>query len=98
MRKFVFMLALLSALLFSCWTTKIEPVSIPEIDYPDFPVDVDDPSVSVSLSDDMVCIDYTADHRQVEIPLWFWLSLVEYSINVDSAVKQYQAVIESLNK
>lgn len=98
MRKLLFTLTFLSALLVSCQTTKIDSVSIPEIEYPEFPVDVSDPSVSVSLSGDMVSIDYTAEDKQVVVPLWFWLSLVEYSIDVDSAVKQYQAVIDSLNK
>lgn len=98
MRKVLFIMAFLSALLVSCRTTKIESVAVPEIEYPDFPVDITDTAVSVSLSGDMVSIDYTAEDKQVEIPLWFWLRLVEYSIDVDSAVKQYQAVIDSLNK
>lgn len=98
MRKIAVMILALSVVMTSCQTIKTEPAVVPEIDYPEFPVDVDDSSVSISLSGEMVCIDYTADGRKVEIPLWFWLSLVEYSINVDSAVKQYQAVIESINK
>lgn len=98
MRKNAIVFLLLSALLFSCQTTKIEPVAIPDIDSPEFPVDVDDPSVVVSLEKETVCIDYTAEWKQVELPLWFWLKLVEYSIEVDSAINQYQAVIENINK
>lgn len=98
MRKFAIIFLLLSAVLVSCQTTRIEPVAIPDIDYPAFPVDVDDPAVMVSLNDETVRIDYTADLRQVELPLWFWLKLVEYSIEVDSAINQYQIVIKNINK
>lgn len=97
MRRFIIFF-LLATVLISCQTTRKEPVVIPNIDYPAFPADVDDPAVMVSLNDEAVCIDYTAEQRQVELPLWFWLKLVEYSIEVDSAINQYQAVIKTINR
>lgn len=98
MRKFAIILLLLSAVLLSCQTTRIEPAVIPDIDYPVFPVDVDDPSVAIELNDETVCIDFSAEWKRIELPLWFWLKLVEYSIEVDSAINQYQAVIENINR
>lgn len=97
MRKFIIFF-LLATVLISCQTTRKEPVAIPDIDYPEFPADVDDPAVIVTLKDESVCIDYTAEWKQTEIPLWFWLKLVKYSIEVDSAINQYQAVINNINK
>lgn len=98
MRKLAILLGLLAALLVSCQTTRNVPVSVPDIEYPEFPIDVDDPSVMLTLDDSTVRVDYTAEKKQLEIPFWFWLQLVEYSIEVDSAIKQYQAVIENINK
>lgn len=97
MRRFIIFF-LLATVLISCQTIRKEPVVIPDIDYPAFPVDVDDPAVIVTLKDESVCIDYTAEWKQTEIPLWFWLKLVEYSIEVDSAINQYQAVINNINR
>lgn len=91
---------ILSAFLFiSCATTPKQKIEIPEIKYPEFPVDVNDSSVHITLEENNdVKIDYTADNEVVEIPFWFWLRLVSYSIDVDTAIKQYEAVIENLNK
>lgn len=100
MRKFRrFILACFIVFFISCRTTRnTEPVTIPDIEYPDFPVDVDNPAVKLTLEDNFVVIDYTDKGNQIKIPFWFWLRLVEYSIDVDSAIQQYKAVVEKLNR
>ena len=86
--------------LFSCQSARPVAVKIPEISYPEFPVNVNDSSVKMSLSDDgqTVEIHWLDDGRQVCIPMWFWIELVEYSADVDSAIEQYKAVLDILSR
>ena len=94
------LLVLFCALFFSCQSTKYNAVYVPEISYPEFPVNMNDSSVKVVLSDDRqnVEICWLDDGRQVCLPMWFWIELVEYTVDVDSAIEQYKSVIDILSR
>lgn len=97
MWKMFFLAIALAFLLTSCATTQRQPAAVPDIPYPEFPVNVSDTSVSVTLDNDVVKIAY-ADGKTAEITLWLWLEFVSYSIDADSAISQYEAVVETLNR
>lgn len=100
MRKLFYVIAfsLGLMLLISCATTKKTHISVPDIPYPEFPIDVTDPAVSITFSEGTVSIRTEDSGRNADIPLWLWLELTEYTIDVDSAIAQYKAVIKALNK
>ena len=86
--------------LFSCQSARPVAIKIPEISCPDFPVNVNDSSVKITLSDagQNVEIRWLDDGRKVCIPMWFWIELVEYSVDIDSAIEQYKAVVDILSR
>ena len=84
-------------LLLSCQSSKPSSVNLPTINYPKFPIDTNDSSISVSMiDDDNVCIKYLNTNKSVTIPLWFWLDLVTYAVEVDMSISQYEAIQEIL--
>lgn len=99
-KVFLALLVLFCTLFFSCQSTSRNTVDIPEISYPEFPVNVNDSSVKMTLSDDgqNVEICWLDDGRQACLPMWFWIELVEYAADVDSAIEQYKAVLDILSR
>lgn len=80
-------------LLTSCQTLK-RSGSLPDISFPDFPVDVTDNSVSIRLENDKVIINKSAENKEAEITAWLWLDFVQYAIDVDVAKQKYDRVRE----
>ena len=99
MKRATFILFPFFLLFFSCQSSKNLNVAVPEVSYPDFPVNVNDSAVKIALSDDgqNVVIDYLNEGKQVTMPMWFWVELVEYAVDVNSAIEQYKAIVEVLN-
>ena len=95
----VIIMSVLMLPLMSCVTSKQNAhLEIPNIDYPQFPVDADDPTVSVTLSGSNFVIHWATYNKTVTIPAWFWFELIEYSVNVDSAISQYEAAIKNVQE
>lgn len=91
-------LFLVMMLLMSCATTEKASVIIPDVPYPEFPIDVTDPAIAVTFNDGYVSIKSESGGKNADIPLWLWLELTEYSIDVDSAIAQYKAIIRALER
>lgn len=99
-RLFLPLFLMFSGLFFSCQSTELNSVVLPKIQCPDFPVNVSDPTVKITLSPDSqnVMISYPDEDKQLCLPMWFWLELVEYAADVDSAIEQYKAVLDILSR
>lgn len=82
-------------LLISCGTTKKAAVKLPEIDFPTFPVELNENTV-ISYTDETktTVIIKTDNKEDVLITSWLFFALVDYDIEVQLAYEKYKYLKE----
>ena len=89
----------MTPLLICCASGKQQAIELPEIEFPSFPIDIDDESIKFEAIDsDTLKITWTQEGREVTIPLWFWTDLVEYAVDVGASYKKYKSLQEIYNE
>ena len=80
----------------SCATSK-PLVSLPKIDFPEFPIDPDKVTVTVEENKERVYSNVNitwSDNsmKKVTLPYWFWSDLMNYAIDSDTARQKYEVL------
>lgn len=97
--KKVLLTSVLILLSTSCTTLKQNTkIEIPTIQQPNFPINVADKNIDVTVDDNgTVTIEWLETREKMILPIWVWEDIVEYAIDVDSALSQYKVIIDKLN-
>lgn len=97
--KHLSILALLTSvlvtLLTSCGTTKKVEISLPQIDFPSFPIVLDE-NTTFEYTDETksTVIIKSPKYDDVIISSWFFMALVDYDIEVQLAYEKYEYLKE----
>lgn len=77
-------------LLMSCVSVKENPKVLPDIVFPDFPINVTDESIVFSTIDkEYIKICWTKENKEVVLPYWFYEMFVKYDVAVSAAEEKY---------
>ena len=79
----------------SCGTTRKAAVKLPEIDFPLFPIELNENTV-ISYADETkdTVIIKTDGKEDVVVTSWFFFALVDYDIEVQLAYEKYKYLKE----
>ena len=76
-----------------CTSSKINLSDIPEIYFPEFPLDDSNSNITIELTESHnVRIRWIYEKQEALMPLSFWEELLRYAVDVDSASKQYEVI------
>lgn len=79
----------------SCGTTRKVEISLPQIDFPSFPVALDE-NTTIEYTDETksTVIIKSPKYDDVIISSWFFMALVDYDIEVQLAYEKYEYLKE----
>ena len=91
----VLLTSVLVTLLTSCGTTRKVEISLPQIDFPSFPIVLDE-NATIEYTDETksTVIIKSPKYDDVIISSWFFMALVDYDIEVQLAYEKYEYLKE----
>lgn len=78
----------------SCETTRKVAITLPQIDFPDFPIDLDNSTFTYTDETKETVLIKSPNHDDAIISRWFFVALVGYDIDVQLAYEKYKYLQE----